>query len=47
MFMCESHEHKWIDKLNNIDPTPWNQAILLGAAVFLMICLAVFGSFVD
>lgn len=35
-----------ISKLEHLDPMPWNQAILLGVALFVMLCLAVFGNFV-
>ena len=33
--------------LKDLDPMPWNQAILLGVAFFAMICLAIFGDYVS
>lgn len=33
--------NKFINQLNNIDPMPWNQAILLGIALGILMFLAI------
>lgn len=38
---------KLITNLDHLDPTPWHQAALLGLAFFALICLAVFGNYID
>ena len=39
---------RWINEnLNELDPTPWHQAALLGFAFFALLCLCFFGNFVD
>ena len=38
---------KFIQKLDNIDPMPWNQAWLMAIAFVIVIALAVFGNYLD
>ena len=38
---------KLVNQLDNIDPMPWNQAILLGVAFGALILMAVIGDYVS
>jgi hypothetical protein len=36
---------KLVEKLDNIDPMPWHQAILVAVAFFLLMAMAIFGDY--